>query len=421
MTVVAMIKDSGRMPVRGECHECFQPKLFYVAGAVLLKTLNLDGGRAAVVAVQLMNCVLGAWTLWVVFLFTQLLPASPAQRLAGFSLVAFNPYLTAIHAQASNDACLVLFSTLALYFLFLFFKDRNCRRRRLLLVTLFAALAGLTKGSGLVLFIGVSLLLLVKLLSEWKNARSRTNNLSYAAAFVLGFLLVVPYFGQYVHNYQAYGTPFVTNLERHPAPYFFKETYPARPGMTSIVNSYFSFYFLELLRVPMISAQPGYDQYHKTSFWTLLYGTTHCLHYYQWPPTWRSQTRAMTHLARAIFVLALVPTSLLLFGLLENTAALGRSLRAGDFKSLLTLRSTALFFAAGFGSFLVIYSLFYRDFGSVKGIYVYPGLLCYLAIWHEGYALCARYKDAAAWINAATLALCLLYITDVASVIARLI
>lgn len=418
MSAVFMVKESGRLPIRGECHECFQPKLFYASSAVLLKVLDLGPGRAAVRAVQLMNCAAGLATLWLLLLFVESLPAAPTQRLAGFCLAAFNPYLVAIHAQASNDAFAVLFSTAALYHAFVYFRARS--GGRLLSFTLFSALASLSKGTGLVLFVGFGLLLTA---AAWtaSGGAARKAARRHAALFVLGYLLVVPYFGQYVRNYREFGSPFVTNMAKDPLPYFFKETYPARPGMTSIFNSYFSFYFPQLLRVPMISADPGPDQYHKTSFWTLLYGTTHTLHYYQWPKTWRSKARYAFDLARAIFVLALIPTVLFAFGLLQMAAELLESLRRDERAALLSPRAIALLFTLGFGSFLIVYSLFHRDFGSVKAIYIYPGLLAFVVAFGEGYALCASRAHVRAWINGGIGLLCLLYAADVAAVIARLV
>jgi hypothetical protein len=416
MTPIYKIAETGALPQVHECFECYQPKLFYLAGAGLLRVLRLDEGVGAIKAIQGLDFLLGIGTLWILALFLRALPWTEAERLSAFALVALNPYLVAAHAQASNDALVILLGAGFLYQLRLFLTGAGNSRRHLGWAALCMVLAGVTKASGLVLFVGGALLLSARLLS----GRRRRERAADLAIFVAAFAVFVPYFGGYVSNYVQFGWPFVTNMPMDPMPHFFLETFPARPGITSIFNSYFSFYFLLLLRRPMLNLSVTSAPYHQTSFWTLLYGTTHCLNYYQWPPSWRSPTNAMALLARAIFVLALVPTVLLIFGALESLSRLLASLRRSGARALLGLEGSALIFAGGFVSFLILYSLRHRDFASVKAVYVYPGLLAFVVLFRQGYALLRGHARLRAGADAAIAALCALYLADVGSVIVRL-
>jgi len=416
MPPIYTIAQTGRLPDVHDCFECYQPKLFYVVGAGLLRALRLGEGVGAIHAIEWLNFLLGVWTLWVVLLFTRTLPFPPAQRLVGFALAALNPYLVAAHGQASNDAAVILFGAGCLYQLRLFLARPDESPRSLALAAACALLAGITKGSGLVLIIGMGLLLAARLASAPARRERVVDVLLFAAAFGL----VVPFFGGYLHNVLVYGHPFVTNMPRDPLPDFFHETYPARPGITSIMNSYFTFYYAMLVSRPMINLSVTSAPYHQTSFWTLLYGTTHCLNYYQWPPSWAAPTQAMVRLARAIFILALVPTALLLFGALEVLSRLARALRRNGASALLEPESASLVFAGGFVAFLILYSLRHRDFASVKALYLYPGLLAFLALFHAGYALLRANPRLRACADAAIAALCALYAADVGSIILRL-
>jgi hypothetical protein len=442
MTPIRMLAESWRPPARGECPECFQPKLFYAAGAVLLKVLRLREGRAATLAVQAMNCAAGIGTLWIVLLFARGLTTDPVRRLLVFSTAALNPYLIAVSAQASNDAFVVLFSTLALYFLFQFLGDGQDRRRRALLITLCTALAGLSKGNGLLVFAGIAVLLTAKIWSDGRSSRTRRFDAAFLTAFVLAFLLVVPYFGQYVRNYRTSGSPFATNQERDAPPFFFEETFPPRPGITSVARSYFTFPLVDLLARPRINTSdmlciagdasacsearaPESDPEavrapeHQTSFWALLYGSAHSVDYYQWPRSWRTRAPALVALTRTIFVLALVPTALLLAGLIAILAALARSLgRGGGVPD--APRAAAAAFAGGFVAWLIAYSLSYRDFSTVKAIYLFPGLLAYVAVFDAGWGACAANPRTRARLAAALAALCALYALEVACLVARL-
>jgi hypothetical protein len=444
MTPISMIRETGRLPVRADCPECFQPKLFHAAAAGVLEILRLPRGSGAVRAVQALNLLAGVWTLWVLSLFLNKLAATPEQRLLAFALAAFNPYLIAAHAQASNDAFVILFSTLALQQLFLYFGDERERPRRLAAVTACAVFAALSKGSGWALFLGIAAALFGDAYFAPRGERGRRVRWLRAVAFAAVFLLVVPFFGQYAYNYRAYGNPFITNVEPDELPGLFEETYPPRPGIVSIARSYFTFDLVGLLERPAINtsdmlcvagdrdacaeirgARDGREELraprHQTSFWTVLYGTTHSLNYYQWPKSWRSRSPASAALARATLAAALFPTAVFVIGFFAGALALARSARRRRPRSPPSPRFLGVFFSTAFIAFLIAYTLTHRDFSAIKAIYIFPALPCFLAVFVEGADVCSRRRGAKRILQASVAVLCAFYAADVASVIARLI
>lgn len=54
---------------------------------------------------------------------------------------------------------------------------------------------------------------------------------------------------------------------------------------------------------------------HRTSVWTQVYARTHSIHFDAWPPAWASSHPLVLNLTRVIFVLALLPTALVLTGI----------------------------------------------------------------------------------------------------------
>src|SRR5262249_51149586 len=115
LEVANLIVQTHRLPVRADCWECFQPKLYHVALAGLFLLLPGLPGSLQITLGQLVNVVAGSLTLLIVWRFIVWQVAGPAQRLTLFALTAFVPALAGINAQATNDSLAILFGTLALY------------------------------------------------------------------------------------------------------------------------------------------------------------------------------------------------------------------------------------------------------------------------------------------------------------------
>ena len=75
-----------------------------------------------------MSCAAGIVTLWIalVFLCSEI-NVSANVRFLSFSLMALNPGLIGINAQATNDSFVILFASPALYSGYHFFEKRRVR------------------------------------------------------------------------------------------------------------------------------------------------------------------------------------------------------------------------------------------------------------------------------------------------------
>ena len=305
-------------------------------------------------------------------------------RIIAFALVALNPKLIGINAQVTNDSFVILFSTLSIFTLWVYIRSPSLKTA--LGIAVFAALAGITKGSGLVLFIGVTVILAANLIGAWKGKQGiKARALSIALVVVL-FTVTAGIFGPYYSNYKTLGSPTAINIEKQPRAHFFEKTYVERPGVVSIFDSYFTFRLIDMLKRPHVTNDTAPTTLHRTSFWSQLYGRAHSVHFDYWPLRWQSDNSLVINTGRVILVLALVPTFVALTGFVTATK-----------NSLVKLYSDGLpyfsrendwifsAFALVFLAMLLKITFDYREFATMKAIYIFPMLICVVKFIADGY------------------------------------
>jgi hypothetical protein len=387
LEVIIAIADENRFPAKEEMWEAFQPKLYHVTVAALWKILSLQALPIRVRTAQLISCAAGILTLVLVwrFLRRQVTLSGKAGFLA-FALVALNPGLTGINAQATNDSFVILFGTLSLYSGCRFFE--RWRAWDFSWMTVSAILAALSKGNGLVVFIAISAVFALTFLWSWHGYWVPCRHvLLYGVVFLVSFLAVVPTLGPYGEHYRRHGSPFTMPILPAPFPKVFERTLVYKPGVTSIVDSFLTFRLVDMLKNPLSTTDAERYPQHRTSLWSQLYGRAHFVHFDDWPPSWRVSTlqrewarSLVRNLGRLIFLCALFPTVLLMVAWCRQVTCYTRNLsrlgkpqgRLGDW--LLNL--------AGFGyfAFILVYALRYRDYAVMKAIFIFPGLLAFLTL-----------------------------------------
>lgn len=374
-SVINIIASENRIPESAECWECFQPKLFHFFIASVLKTLSIQKLGNAYKIGQAITCLSGILTLVVVLLFLSSLNFTEFAKFFGFTLVALNPKLIGINAQLTNDSFVILFVSVSLYYALEYFKKPMCKK--FVLMMLFVLLSALTKGNGLVLLpIILSMFLYVIIFRDRQSKLQKKHYLVAMIVFLISYVCLVPVLGQYWQKYQLYGSPFVTNIEKKPLPKLIEKTYAGRPGITSIVDSYLTFRITDLFANPVISHE--FDNYptHRTSLWSQLYGSANFVHFSNWPETWKSEHMIDLNTGRLIFLLALVPAGLFLFGFVRNFVKIVKHVRMREFHSVVTERLLFFIGTCGFFLFIISYTMQYRDFSTMKAIFIFPGLLC---------------------------------------------
>jgi hypothetical protein len=445
MEVVQYMLTHGNLPTRDDCWECFQPKLYHVLVTGILKAGNITDPNAQILAANLFSFVVGLLTLAVVWRFLMQLPIqNDLLRWLAFAFTAFNPKLIGINSQATNDTLLIFFSTLALYQAWLFLQTLendatahrpdvnvranihsglksasagfvkiaggfNPRQCDFALLALWVVLAASTKTNGWVVFIAILLTLLLRAIFDLKN-RLRLETYLLAYLVIVPLLVTFNPLNQYLVNNQKYGTPLVVNINRAPPPSLFTQTSTNKPGILSIQDGFFTFKFASLLATPYINYDPANPLPHRTSFWTQLYGRAHSVNFDNWPGTWRSDAPSGFFERRAIYILALIPTTLLL---------IGAGLEA--WKLLHKNDENCLFLLAclGYIGFVALYAFIYREYPVMKAVFTYPALPAFSVLFIT--AASKLPKWALQTLTGLSIILFVLYAADVVSLTVRLI
>jgi hypothetical protein len=419
--VSEIIMKEGRLPDKDECFECFQPKLYHGFVAQIWKNYfpSSDLNDRIKIA-QWINACAGILTILIVWMFLRRLSVGNAAKLTAFSLIALNPCLIAINAQATNDSFAILFGTAALYCLYLFFV--SAKRRYFWGLAVFAIFTALSKGTGLVLCVGIIAAFAIKCISSSGRPSSPPKNfLSYLLIFMTLFFTVVPFAGEYYQRYRRHGSPFVTNKVIEPPPHLFKETYILRPGTTSIAGTFFTFRLADLLKHPFVTNDFPISSPHRTSLWSQLYGRTHFVFFDQWPPMWYSVHPTILNLGRLAFLLALLPTVVLVLQLLRNTVGHVRALLERRGKRFSQRHDWIFDLVLWLNLVFIVYlNYLYRDFSWMKSIYIFPALLCAAYLLAKGFDTVYNVSRRTHLIVANVTALLLVYVLIISALIYKL-
>jgi hypothetical protein len=414
LTIIGIIADEHRLPRLHDAWEGFQPKLYHVLVATLWKLSPLQSATVRIRLAQLVACAAGVATLFVVRRALERRTISAQVRVIALALVALNPTLIGLNAQATNDSLVIFFATVALAYGVDFFRTGN--RTAFVVMSTGVTLAALSKGNGLVVFFAVCpTLILAALRRHAVPGQSRLQLVRLSATFVTAFLACVVALGPYGANWEDTGDPFAINGPRAPYPSFTMRTYVARPGVTSIVDGYFTFRLLDLLQHPAITNEPFRYPLHRTSLWSQLYGRAHIAHFAQHPPSWQNTGRAVATVSRLILVLALIPTALFAAAVRRNVAALLQRAVRRRWAVENTLEVDLLTLTTvGFFAFVVIYTMTYRDFSTMKAEFLFPAALAYVFLVADGVE---RIRRGNPWLSAGLMCGCVgllaLYVADV--------
>lgn len=424
MDVIRAMAYERRVPAAGEFWESFQPPAYHLAVAGMLVAVSSAPSSRDVTVAQAMSCAAGLGTLMVLVWFIGRLGLSVWTRSVGVAFVSLNPALVSASVQATNDAFVIFFGTVALAAGYRFF--RVPRMWSFLVMTASVLLACLSKGNGLAIA-GAALLACGAAIVHPHGSRRMA--VASGAILLVAIGAVVPTLGGYLARRTQLGSALAINQEPAPPPRFFEETFVKRPGITSVVHGFLTFRLFDMLRQPLVelpdderNAQ-GYPR-HRTSFWSLLYGGTHALQYPYYPEAWRVDRPLADWLVRAALVLGLLPGFVLVLGVTRGVVAAVRGLTGGANGATVVLPDALLAIAAvGAVAFLAAYGYRYRDFATTKAIFLCPSVLALVAwfcreldcpggVWHGKVLLPAARVSA--------VLLCLTYAVDGALLLRQL-
>lgn len=422
--VARLIMLTHKLPTQDDAWEAYQPKLYHYIVAMFAERLNVSpwNKNGLILTGQFINFFAGLIILFIALTLIRTLPlANERLKLIAFGLAALNPGLIAINSQATNDTFVILFSTLSIFGCYLIVNKYNRSILLLILILIFTSLAVASKANGWVAVIAIFLTFLIK------GFFDKVNRL-WALSFGIIFALMMPLISvvnpltQYLYNYRHYGSPILSNMDLPSPPPLFGSAPFSELGVELIQDGFFTFKFIEILEHPVIDINRPTT---ASSFWTSFYGRAYSLHFDYWPPTWRNRSEYVLNLTRAIFVLALVPTFLLLFGFIVECIKLIWSLLQQKIADIENLNyGLFLLTFVGYIAFVMFYTYVYRTNAVMKPIFALPGLLSIVVLFLRGTDLLYVKWHFQKWILAAfefaMVILLLLFITDVAILIIQL-
>ena len=418
LRVVELLLQKFRHLSRADCPECFHPKLFYVVCVAILKIMGVPGQTLRVQIAQFLNALAGTATLTLILAFLQASVLSARTRVIVFAMVALNPSFIGINGQATNDTFGILFGTAALYGFWRFLRRPSLRP---FLKTIAAvALAIASKGTALVIGIALGLAFIAQTIAGIVFGRGCCAGLRLA--IVLGIIALSIAVSDYdFSSYRDYG-----GLGRDAPLHLREPTLVLRPGVVSIADSYLTFRFVGLLKEPMITNDIGNFPWHRTSVWTQLYARLHFVQFDNYPPMWLTRDPHVRNVGRVIFVFALLPTFCFFWGLARRVRGTWRDWRRKGWLALVDMESLwPLIVVVGYVLFIVKFTLDYRDFAAMKALYLFPGMLAFVALLAEGVEVLGssvgRSKLWSRLLQGGFAALALLYVWDLVLLLIHLV
>lgn len=384
ITPIRLIMLTNKLPKGGRSVESYQPKLYHYTVAKLARLIGVSPSdeNGLILTAQGINFVAGVLIVAVTWLFVSQLPIEdPRLKIWTFSLAALNPSLIGISAQATNDTFVILFSVLAVFLAYRFLTSNA--RLAIVLACLCGSLAIVSKTNGWVTIAAIFGALVVRAISQRRSMEAWAIALAFPVA--AGILTFFNPLSQYEYNLQHYGSPTLINMQRAPAPGLFTKTEYPIGGIASIQDGFFTFKFLDLLKVPYSLNSPDGTDTEPSSFWTTLYARSQSVHFDLFPRTWAQRDVLISTLSRLLFIAALAPILLTLLGAFIEARRLASALLGKSPDGLPGASyGLMLFLFCGYIGFLMLYTYEYRTATVIKSIFVLPGLLSIVTFFPKG-------------------------------------
>jgi Dolichyl-phosphate-mannose-protein mannosyltransferase len=370
--VVQRIIANESIAHKDSCWECFQPPFFYETHAKLPTLTTADSRRELIQQMQLVNALLSLLAIFFIHLSIRDLYGKGRLHKIAISFCLLNPALFTMGIQGTNDTPVILLATISVWLLIRYVRKPRLQTLAMIGLTSFAATY--FKGSGLAIFL---------MFTTWLIIFAIRNKHYLALTIPLGAMLILVFSSHYRYNYEVYGDAFQTNLNKTIPPPFFDDgqDFWARPGITSIWNSYGQFRLWNMLKTPYninVNEGPNFPK-HRTSFWSQMYGSFLNTQFLQHPYSWENKHPDRLNMVRVIFVLGIF----LIIGLVLGIWKILKSTQG--IQDILSLDFIFLSIVMGMLFFNLKYTYDYRDFGCIKAIFMLPVMLPMLKIFAEGW------------------------------------
>jgi tetratricopeptide (TPR) repeat protein len=208
---VRYIQEHGSLPLAGEGWEMFQPPLYYLLGATLLKLLSLSvSSSGGILALRFLGLVSGMVSIAAVWASIRLLfPEKAVSRGHGLLLAACLPPVLYISQYVSNEAMAAALASTSLFLCLRVLKQERVSWKACAGLGVCLGAALLTKSTNVLLVPAVFGALL------WRRLESRGNPVSYWAlrmGVIFGLCAVVCGW-HYARVWVHYGNPLIGNWD----------------------------------------------------------------------------------------------------------------------------------------------------------------------------------------------------------------
>lgn len=416
MQVINLIIEKGSIPTKDDCAECFQPKFFYLFHANAIQLFHINSLTARTVYVQLVNFIFSFFILLLSLKILLSVKTSTNIHTISFALLAFNPCFTGINAQATNDTMIILLGSCSIYFVSKFLEEKKPWLAFALII--FIVLASVVKGSGLVIFIAVFLILLLKIL--FADGDEKKLFIKTLLCLTILYAGIVPFAGGYYKEYTQSGTPFATGIGPSARTATEHETFKYRPGITSVAGGYLTFRYFDMLKQPYITNDPNVYPLHRTSLWSQLYGRTFFMHFDQHPPSWQSKNIFLLNVGRILLALGIIPAFVFILGFIKVSLTFFKNIFKNTKQYLQSNTDWIhLVFIIGYTLFTVKYSRDYPDFSTMKSLFLFPAIPSFIKIFTLAISS-IKNRLAQTAINFALIAIIVLSVFDIGFLVGQL-
>jgi len=147
---IKYIADNFALPPVNEC-QAYHPPVHHIICAAILVVTRFFGANfmLSLKCMQFAMLALNCLTLWYVYKILKITKCNGAVLLAGIVVFAFHPSNIYFASKINNDNTMLFFYTAAFYYLLKWLHHKSIKN--IVLISVFASLAVLTKKSGLLL------------------------------------------------------------------------------------------------------------------------------------------------------------------------------------------------------------------------------------------------------------------------------
>jgi hypothetical protein len=378
--VVLLILENDSFPDKDSCWECFQPPLFYYFHAGFAKLHPFHSVIDIHRQMQWFNLIASLLLLALIHLYIKRIDLDPSWKYILLAFFAWSPRMAAVGIQATNDGWVFLLSGLFCWQAYKYLEEPSLKR--LAKIILWASLACIIKGNGILLMVAFTGFMVLSIPIQWSK-----KHLVKALTFWIMAVGVSALAGGYVSKYQKYHDPFAINQPKAAPPPLWEDEvwFEKRPGIRSVRSGYFSFPFGSLIETPyQVNDQPEYPK-HRTSFFALLYANFYHAQFASHPWKWRLYDySSVNNLARALFILGLFPFLIFIWGfLIDGYNSIKNHFSKNRTREQIKIQFEWMMFVLVL-VFVFKYSYDFRDFGNIKAMFLFPAFLPMIGIFKRG-------------------------------------